>query len=65
MGIRYLMGKGLPYGQENNKTKKIDYIDAFPSQGRNCSLSSSSPQVTKETVIKGKMVPLLFHDARL
>ena len=27
--------------------------------------SSSSPQVTKETVVKGKMVPLIFQEAGL
>ena len=49
-------------GKKTNKTNKIDYL------GLGKKLVSLffglSPQVTKETVIKGKLVPLIFQEAR-
>ena len=55
--------------QQQNKT---DYINTFPFgpsgiEEKLVSFSSSglSPQLTKETVIKGKSGPLIFHEAGL
>ena len=56
----YFVGKK----NNNNKTNKIDYFFGLREEICLFLLIGLSPQVTKETVIKGKVVPLIFQEAR-
>ena len=56
------MGKNN--NNNNNKTNKIDYFFVLREEIGLFLFIGLSPQVTKETVIKGKVVPLVFQEAR-
>ena len=50
--------------QTNNKTNKIDYFFGLTEEIGLFLFLGLSPQVTKEIVIEGKVVPLIFQEAR-
>ena len=50
--------------KKTNKTNKIDYFFVLREEIGLFLFIGLSPQVTKETVIKGKVVPLVFQEAR-
>ena len=50
--------------KKTNKTNKIDYFFVLREEIGLFLFIRLSPQVTKETVIKGKVVPLVFQEAR-
>ena len=51
--------------KKTNKTNKIDYFFVLREEIGIFLFIGLSPQVTKETVIKGKSGPLIFHEAGL
>ena len=50
--------------KKNNKTNKIDYFFGLREETGLFLFIGLSPQVKKETIIKGNVVPLMFQEAR-